>query len=271
MSHVEYWEDLWSEYQANYPTENMKPGEQYSAACHEFKKGLIIFLHLSKLDRLQNIPYLTNMKSMRAVLNNIAKRMKEENAENEYRRLRDAKITVHLKRGFDEMSEDPDKDCELELPHDETAIDPLKKAYDELKKDCALHLAERDRRHDLLYFTNMQRMLDVIVDVAKRMNREDPDHAAVINRGVDHWDHEFGRLCDERIFGELEDSANGKSFAATHFEIAKRLLEVLVVADILLSDDELPDDFGYITYGFPPDHVRLSDELPADFGVDDSE
>jgi hypothetical protein len=121
-------------------------------------------------------------------------------------------------------------------------------------------------------------MLDVIIHVAKRMNREDPDHAAVINRGVDHWDHEFGRLCDDRImaplkriFRELEDSINGKSFVDTYFEIAELLLEVLVVADVLLSDDELPDDFGYIAHGFPPDHVRLSDELPADFGVDDSE
>ena len=110
-----------------------------------------------------------------------------------------------------------------------------------------LHCAQLDRHQDLLYVTNMQRMLEVIVDVAKRMNREDSDHTAVTNRGVDHWDLEFGRLCEQRlmislkrVFDELrDDCVNDVPSAETDFEVVDIMQEILGVADVLLSDDEL--------------------------------
>ncbi|KAJ5855632.1 uncharacterized protein N7529_009576 [Penicillium soppii] len=190
MSRTEYWDTFWTSYLTNHPTENMNPGEQYSAACHEFRKGLT----------------------------------------------------------------------------DQVML---------------LHIARIDRHQAPLYLTNMQRLLGVIIDVAKRMNREDPDHPAVINRGVDHWDSEFGRLCDERImdplirvFDELDGEHGGSIDVRGHgsddvpsgetdFHVAGFLQGIQSVANILLSDDELPEDFGYVDYGFPPDHMRLSDELPS--------
>lgn len=185
MSHKEYWETFWSEYQDEYPVENMNPGKQYTATCHDFRKGLkqqIKFIRLEQLDREQNI----------------------------------------------------------------------------------------------LYMTNMQRLLSQIVTVAKRMNREDPDHAAVISRGVDHWDREFERLCDDRIMYYLQQAflilckdSEVRPSDRVGVRVVEILQHVLAVADVLLSDQELPDDFAYVSYGFPPDHERLFEVLPPDFDLPD--
>lgn len=142
-----------------------------------------------------------------------------------------------------------------------------------------LRQAELDRKPDILYMTNMQHLLEQIINVAKRMNREDSNHAAVINRGVDHWDHEFERLCHDRIMHPLRQTflvlCQGInqvfSSAEVNYQVAKVLRGVLTIANVLLSDKELPKGFGYITHGFPPDYERLSDVLPGDFGVDDIE
>ncbi|KAJ5342337.1 hypothetical protein N7541_011461 [Penicillium brevicompactum] len=136
-----------------------------------------------------------------------------------------------------------------------------------------LRAAELDRSQDVLYLTNMQSFLGVIITVAKRMHREDSDHEAVINRGVDHWDKDFERLCDEKILKPLKmafmillnDSNRALPCAEVDFQVAGILQRVLKVADILLSNDELPADFGHIHSGFPPDHERLSEVLPSDY------
>lgn len=142
-----------------------------------------------------------------------------------------------------------------------------------------LRAAELDRSQDVLYLTNMQSLLGVIVTAAKRMNREDSDHEAVINRGVDHWDKDFERLCDKRIVKPLQlafmillnDNNRVLPSAEVDFEVAGILQRVLGVADILLSSDELPQDFGHITSGFPPDHERLSEVLPSEFDLVDDD
>lgn len=142
-----------------------------------------------------------------------------------------------------------------------------------------LRQAKLDRKPDILYMTNMQHLLEHIINVAKRMNREDSDHAAVINRGVDYWDHEFERLCYDKIMHPLRhaflvlchDKNQVLPPAEVDYQVAKMLQGVLAIADVLLSDDELPKGFGYVAYGFPPDHEHLSDVLPGDFGVDDNE
>jgi hypothetical protein len=277
---MEYWEAVWSEHQASYPTENINPGELYSTACFEFKKGLLILLHLCQVENPQSLLSFTNAKSIREILTSITNRTKEENnkaannrlkiAESECTHFR-AKLTPLDKKDLEEKSENP-HDGKIELSH-EPAV-PLKAPN---PNDHTLYL-RRDHHHNLLYVTNMQRMLDVIIDAGKRMNWEDAGHAAVINRGVDHWDREFGRLCSERImdplkrvFGELENQRRSFTFLAFTDNTAVRLLQILSVADVLLSDDELPGGFAFVNYGFPPDHVWLSDELSLDFGTNVSE
>lgn len=142
-----------------------------------------------------------------------------------------------------------------------------------------LRRAELDHKSDILYMTNIQHLLEQIINVAKRMNREDSDHAAVINRGVDHWDREFERLCYDRIMHPLQQAFlvlyHGKNQGLppkeVDYRVARMLQGVFAIANVLLSDDGLPQGFGYIAYGFPPDYERLSDVLPGDFGVDDIE
>lgn len=136
-----------------------------------------------------------------------------------------------------------------------------------------LWAGDLDRGQDILYLTNMELLLRTIVGVAQRMNRENPDHPAVINRGVNHWDGEFERLCDERLrrpMGEavtllLRDDRIFPS-AEVDDQVAGILQGALGVANILLSDNELPKDFGHRVDGVSPDYERLSDVLPSDFG-----
>lgn len=146
-----------------------------------------------------------------------------------------------------------------------------------------LRTAAFDRSQDILYMSNMQRLLGVIVDVAKRMNIEDSQHPAVLNRGVDHWDKEFELLCDKKLVLPMQkafellakDNRHWPS-AEVDYEVAGILQRVLGIANFLLSNDKLPKGFGHREDSTPSVRERLSEAFALihsrrDRDMDDTE